>query len=369
MTTSALHISRAVLLGLILIAPATLIADSSTATITQNTLSATQAFDKGKQFIRNNQLAQGLSWLDKAASLGHANAAFELGSLYEAGLGVPKDYGRAKSYYERAIAKGHRNAHFNLALLLNNGQVPFSDLQKSRELMQVVAQQGDVEAQYTLATLLQSSLRNIDAQPEQSIPWLQRAADKGHSKAQFMLGMHYLKGENIGRNPMIAFNLFNKAAQQGVSGAQFNLALMYEKGDGIAANNAQALRWYESAANLGNANAQQNLGIKYLVGEELAANTPKALNLLNQAANAGLRNSQFLLGQLYQSGYEGKVVINLAQAERWYLRAAQQGQPDAQYQLALILLEKQNGANSAQFWIEQAVAAGHEGAIKLKAKL
>lgn len=369
MTTSALRISRAILLGLAVSAPVTLIVDADQPTLAQHAVSAAQAFEKGGYLIRNNQLTEGLQWLDKAAQLGHADAAFELGSLYEAGLGVPKDYDRAKTYYDLAVAKGHRNAHFNLALLLNNGQVPFSDLQQSRELMQVIAQQGDMEAQYVLATLLESSLHTVEAQPAQSVLWLQRAANKGHGKAQLMLGMHYLKGRHLARNPAIAHDLLSRSANQGISGAQFNLALMYERGDGIAADTAKALRWYESAAALGNANAQQNLGIKYLVGEELAANTPKALDLLSRAATAGLRNSQFLLGQLYQSGYEGKVIVDLAKAERWYLRAAKQGQTEAQYQLALMLLEKQNGAQRAQFWIEQAVAAGHEGAIKLKAKL
>jgi len=59
----------------------------------------------------------------------------------------------------------------------------------------------------------------------------------------------------------------------------------------------------------------------------------------------------------------------MAKAERWYLRAAKQGQPDAQYQLALILLEKKNQKGDASFWIQQAVAAGHQDAMKLQARL
>jgi len=336
------------------------------AAISQPSQVATQSFEKGRALIKQNQIGQGISWLDKAATQGHAHAAYELAALYEAGLGVKRDYGRAKHYYELAIKRGHRNAHFNLALLFNGEQAPFSDLQKARKLMQVVAQQGDLEAQFVLATMMNTSLGNVSSNPSQALHWLGRAANRGHEKAQFQLGMQYLKGINVARNSKTAFDWFTKAAKKNVAGAHFNLALMHERGDGVAASTDMAIRWYTTAAGLGNSNAQQNLGIKYLLGEQVATNTAKALELIERAATSGLRNSQLLLGQLYQSGYEGKVGINLVKAERWYLRAAKQGQPDAQYQLALILLEKKNQKGDATFWIQQAVAAGHQDAMKLQ---
>lgn len=360
MKTPILHLTRAVLLGLIISAPTTSIA---------NGLNADQAFQKGTTLIKQNNLPQGLDWLKKAAAQGHAQAAFELGSLHESGLALPKDYNKAKAYYESAIIQGHRNAHFNLALLLNNEKTPFSNLQHARNLMEVIAKKGDIEAQYVLATLMENTLRNVGPQPSKAIHWLGEAANQGHAKAQFKLGMYYLKGQGITRNPQTAFKWFSKAAEKNVAGAQFNLAMMYEKGDGVAPSMKKALQWYESASHLGNANAQQNLGIKYLLGEQVPQRTHKALDLITRAAGSGLRNSQLLLGQLYQSGYNGKIKIDLAQAEKWYLSAAKQGVTDAQYQLGLILLEKHNQTSKAQFWIQQAAAAGHQGAIRLKAKL
>ena len=130
-----------------------------------------------------------------------------------------------------------------------------------------------------------------------------------------------------------------------------------------------ALQWYESASRLGNANAQQNLGIKYLIGEQVPEHTHRALDLITRAAGSGLRNSQLLLGQLYQTGYDGKIIIDLGKAEQWYLRAAKQGVADAQYELALILRNKQNQQGAANFWIQQAASSGHQGAIKLRADL
>ena len=370
MKLSMKRLAQAVVLGLVTSIPVTSIAQSGTKTaIVKPTQAAQQHFNRGKALIQKNQVAKGIIALDDAAAQGHPQAAYELAALYESGLGVQKDYNRAKHYYEVAIQQGHRDAHFNLALLYNGAGAPFDDLNRARKLMNVVAGQGDVEAQFVLATMMNTSSSNVASNPAQAIHWLGRAANRGHENAQFQLGMHYLRGDNVARDTNAAYHWFTEAAKKNVAGAHFNLALMHERGDGIPANLQSAIRWYTTAADLGNANAQQNLGIKYLVGDQIAANTSKAMALITRAATAGLRNSQLLLGQLYQSGYEGKVRVDLAKAETWYLRAAKQGQPDAQYQLALILLDKKNSKGDAKFWIKQAVAAGHQDAKKLEANL
>ena len=371
MKIPTLRLTQAMLLGVMTSFPLLTTAETATrpSGIVQHSPIAQQAFDKGRQLIQQNQVAQGITWLDKASAHGHAQAAYELASLYESGLGVQKSYDRAKHYYEVAIQQGHRDAHFNLALLYSGERAPFNDLQRARQLMQVVAQRGDVEAQFVLGTMMNNRSNTVASDPAQAIHWLGRAANRGHEKAQFQLGMQYLKGMSVAKNSKVAFDWFTKAAKKNVAGAHFNLALMNERGDGVPANMATAIRWYTTAADLGNANAQQNLGIKYLLGEQVAQNTSKALGLISRAATAGLQNSQLLLGQLYQTGYEGKVRVDMAQAEQWYLRAAKQGQTDAQYQLALILLEKKNQQGNAKFWIQEAVAAGHQEAKKLQATL
>ncbi len=370
MKIRSIRLAQAVLLGLMTSFPIVSSAETAvSAGIVQPSQAAQQHFNKGRALIKQNQVAQGIISLDNAAAQGHPQAAYELAALYEAGLGVQKNYNRAKHYYEVAIQQGHRDAHFNLALLFNGEQAPFDDLKRARELMNVVAKQGDIEAQFVLANMLNASSAQVSSQPAQAVQWLGRAANRGHEKAQFQLGMHYLRGQNVARDTNAAYHWFTQAAKKNVAGAHFNLALMHERGDGIPANLQTAIRWYTTAADLGNANAQQNLGIKYLIGEHVAANTNKAMSLINSAAASGLKNSQLLLGQLYQSGFDGKVRVDLAKAETWYLRAAKQGQPDAQYQLALILLEKQNSKGDAKFWIQQAVAAGHQDAMKLQANL
>ena len=326
-------------------------------------------FDQGSSLIKQNEIREGVRLLKQAANRNHGQAAFELASLHEAGLVVEKDFNLAKKYYEISVRQGYRDAHFNLALMLSSPMTPNNDLRRARAVASVIAEQGDIEAQFLLSNLMKKRMQNVSAKPGKAFYWLQHAANSGHGKAQFSLGAQYLKGEHISRSTKSALKWFKRAALQRVPEAHYNLALMYERGEGVRADEFKAIDWYKTAAELGNADAQQNLGIRYLTGEYLQPRPRKALKLLTSAANSGSMNAQELLGKLYQSGYKQSIQIDLAKAEKWYLKAARQGKTEAQFQLALILLDKEDGEEEAIFWISRAVAAGHVEAAQLQANL
>ena len=366
MTNDMSRFARAFVMGFILCFSLGVNAENST---TKTGSTAQKWFDQGSTLIKQNKLDQGINLLKKAASRGHGQAAFELASLHEVGLAVEKDFQQAKSYYEIAVKHGHRDAHFNLALFLSSPLTPNHDLKRAREVVSVIAEKGDVEAQFLLATLMNTKMHNASARPGQAYYWLQHAANSGHGKAQYQLATQYMKGEHVSRSTKSAVKWFNRAAMQNIPEAHYNLAVMYEKGDGVPMSMSKAIDWYQSAADLGSADAQQNLGIKYLAGDYLEPMPQKAIKLLTDAARSGSRNSQLLLGKLYQSGYKGSVSRDLAKAEMWYLKAARQGKTEAQYQLALMLLDRESSSDEARFWIRRAVAAGHVKAAKLQANL
>ncbi|MAG00089.1 MAG: hypothetical protein CL388_02625, partial [Acidiferrobacteraceae bacterium] len=55
-------------------------------------------------------------------------------------------------------------------------------------------------------------------------------------------------------------------AEQGDARAQFNLGVMYVKGQGVPQDDKTALKWYTLAAEQGLADAQTNLGNMYRKG-------------------------------------------------------------------------------------------------------
>jgi len=85
-----------------------------------------------------------------AAAQGNTSALSNLGDLYENGLGVERDYAKAKYYYELAAAQGHANAQYNLGILYLIGLGVERDYAKALECYELAAAQGCPVAQLRL---------------------------------------------------------------------------------------------------------------------------------------------------------------------------------------------------------------------------
>lgn len=112
-----------------------------------------------------------------------------------------------------------------------------------------------------------------------------------------------------------------RAANLGHSPAQFYMAKLYAEGRaGLKKDPAAARRWTERAAEGGNRAAMHNLGIALAEGQGGPTNAVTAAQWFRRAAELGLVDSQFNLGVLYEQGRG--VSLNPAEAYKWYLIAA-----------------------------------------------
>ena len=59
--------------------------------------------------------------------------------------------------------------------------------------------------------------------------WYRKAADQGHTKAQYNLGVCYAYGDGVVKDQKEAATWYRKAADQGHAGAQFYLASAIKK--------------------------------------------------------------------------------------------------------------------------------------------
>ena len=104
--------------------------------------------------------------------------------------------------------------------------------------------------------------RKGDGVPENykvAVRWYKLAADQGHAKAQYNLGVMYDMGLGVSRNYKVAVRWYKLAADQGHAMAQFAMGSMYEFGDGVPTNYKEAARWYKLAADQGYAKAKDKL--------------------------------------------------------------------------------------------------------------
>lgn len=149
-------------------------------------------------------------------------------------------------------------------------------------------------------------------------------AKAGDAKAQHDVGLLYLAGRYVDRDPKEAARWFEKSAVQGLAAAQFNLGVLYQRGEGVEQNPQLAFFWFQSAAEQNDPRAQHNLAAAYAEGRGVPRNYDKAIDWFTRAANTGLVQSQYSLGRAYETG-SPEHRPDLAQAKIWYAKAAAQG--------------------------------------------
>ena len=121
-------------------------------------------------------------WFREAAIQGVPGAQYNLGVLYERGLGVRQDETRALLWYHSAAEQGHPLAQYNLGILYAAGRsVPLS-YAEAAVWFERAAARGVPAAAYNLAVLLEGGLgRPRDM--EQAMAYYAHAKELGHKGA------------------------------------------------------------------------------------------------------------------------------------------------------------------------------------------
>jgi hypothetical protein len=175
------------------------------------------------------------------AKAGAADAQYEVGIMYLKGQGVAQDREKALEWLKKSSAAGYQLATSKLSRI---------DEQESKfEQLQNEAKAGNLDAQYELGMMYLKG-RGIEADDSKARQWLQRAADKGDSKAITRLGILSYKGEGGTTNYAQALSLFKRVSGDSVL-AQYYLGEMYASGAGVEKDYKVAIDWYTKAADGG----------------------------------------------------------------------------------------------------------------------
>jgi len=211
----------------------------------------------------------------------------------------------------------------------------------------------------------------------QSAPEIVAAAERGDADAQFQLARAYLRGEGVPKDVKKAFELMKASADQGNADAIGGLGYFFSNGIAVPKDEKQALEWFRKGAEKGSAKAQLNLGNLLLSGAKNSGTTSEnnpaegllwiknaadqnlpeaclaygsilfsgehglpmnyevAARYLKIAAAADIAAAQNIMGMMSDFGWG--VPVDKAMAEQWFRKAALQGYPKAQTNLACIL--------------------------------
>ncbi len=324
-----------------------------------------------------------VSWLRQAAMQNHAQAQYDLGYLYEIGVGVQKNQAQAQFWYDKASAQGISKSNL---VQLNSQQKDGNFTTASIIPMIIIVFITTMLIIFLIYTCIRATNKNnsysytpppvakVDyysqalslynnKQYKKAFPLMQNAAKEGNADAQLYLGWMYANGQGIKRNYAQAVSWLRKSANQGNALAQNDLGLMYAEGRGVKRNYAQAISWYRKSAEQGNAYAQNNLGWMYVNGRGIIQDDQQAVFWLKKAAEQGNAYAQTNLGWMYENGRG--VIQDDQQAVLWYRKAAEQGNANAQNNLG-VMYENGRGviqdAQQAAFWYREAANQGNAGA-------
>ena len=152
-----------------------------------NTDSSKSQFELGIWFTKSNdgmppKYAEAAYWFEQSADK-VSKAAFNLGVLYDKGLGVPADDAEASFWFKKAAEEGLPDAQYNLGIRYSFGEgLPKNDLE--------------------------------------AVEWFEKAAEQGLANAKFNLGIKYYQGAGVAKNNIVAYKWLNQAAAQGVYNAE-----------------------------------------------------------------------------------------------------------------------------------------------------
>jgi uncharacterized protein len=172
----------------------------------------------------------------------------------------------------------------------------------------------------------------------------------------FDQGMNALMGSSVTRSDANAMEYFHRAADQGFAPAQVVLGYLFETGRGTPVNAQEAFAWYKKATQQGDPLAQWLAGRMIYAGSVPGRDFNEASAFFESAADHGDAFGEYLLGKVKLDRQD------YPNAAAWFGKAAQQGLPQAQEQLADLLRYGQGVAQDkfeAYVWMLVSNQAGN----------
>ena len=318
--------------------------------------------------------AQSLLWYEKAAKQGYLQAQFNCGVMYENGEGTQADLSKALYWYSKAAAQGHPFAANNLGLLYKRGEE--EELKKLPEgirwesalfwFERAIRAGADTAAQFNYAETLYQRGRPEDLSA--ALEWFEKLAGQGDLESQRYCAEMYGLGEGTQVDHVRELMWNKKAAQQGDARSQFNCAIMYDKGEGTTRDMDQALMWYEAAARNGYKKAWRILYNELFKQTEIArrnGDEQRTLALCEKLGGFGFGSASNLCGILYADRGD------LYKAFQWFLKGAEQGEPEAQFNCCVMYYNGDGMAHrdkaTARLWFQKAAEQKKDMDIRKRA--
>ncbi|ORY95365.1 hypothetical protein BCR43DRAFT_505882 [Syncephalastrum racemosum] len=239
--------------------------------------SAEAYHDLGEFYAIEKQHDKALQCYGRAASQGHILANFKLARalLNQAGTENPVALARGMQALQKAAESDQDDGRAAFALScihagepgLAGIQCPISDTVDINEAMRYLkkaARLNYMDALHRIGLVHKYGLLQQPHDPWQGYQCFVKAAEEGHAGAMLELAKVHAEGITgyLMPQPDTALRWCQRAAERGYSEAEYLLGVFYEEGRGLpAADYPRALQWFGKAASKGHRDAAQKLNL------------------------------------------------------------------------------------------------------------
>lgn len=298
---------------------------------------------------------------------GDSEAMYQMALLHERGYdSIARDTVEALRLLRRSAEKGYAPAENLLGFKLITGEGGAErNPAEGLEYIERAAEAGEPKALSNIGYLLLYG-EGIEHDAGKAAYWLQRASDAGNLSATSMLGDLYRDGEGVERDSLKAESLYRLAFDKGLTDAGYKLYEMEREeidGMGAAGRLREGIYYFRRSTPAVGVEIIRKLADSELNDEGGdAAGTTKEIRAKAKA----------LMGDAYSRGRGVDYDYNLS--TRYYLEAAREGDPSAQFVIGEMLeifpdaLEGMIGEEDpdemrhASYWLERASEGGIESA-------
>ena len=292
-----------------------------------------QIYEEGVIFGKNPELAE--KYYKEAAKKGHEKAQIHLGKTYADNGEYDIEDPEAIKYIE--LAAGNED-YLPALKMLSKIYGQKGDTQKSKECLKRAAEKGDLEAVKELGKLDYDALFSLGMELDKLADSIQAAAESGNVKAQKQLGDMYYRGETVDADTEKAVRWYKKAADGGDAYSRDKLAEIFLSGYKSGIGEKEVYGWILDLAKRGDDRARSFITDRFVNDGEANCDTDVLIEWIKERADRNDTALQLWLGHAYRDG-NSNIEKNSEEAKKWYEKAADQGNKEAEQQILLIDME------------------------------
>ncbi|GAU12794.1 hypothetical protein TSUD_72800 [Trifolium subterraneum] len=171
------------------------------------------------------------------------------------------------------------------------------------QILEYQAQKGNAAAMYKVGLFYYFGLRGLRRDHSKALSWFLKAVEKGEPRSMELLGEIYARGAGVERNYTKAFEWLTLASKHHLYSAYNGIGYLYVKGYGVDSKNyTKAKEYFEKAADNDEVGGHYNLGVMYLKGIGVKRDVKLACKFFIVAANHGQPKAFYQLAKIFHLG-------------------------------------------------------------------